>query len=48
MLERSAAEVLEPDDIDRTIADMLGAGGAFAARMLGAEAAIGFAEPAPA
>ncbi|HEX7328658.1 MAG TPA: ATP-binding protein [Casimicrobiaceae bacterium] len=48
MLERGAAEILERDDIDRAIADMLGAGGPFAARMLGADAAIGFAEPAPA
>jgi ATPase family protein associated with various cellular activities (AAA) len=48
MLERGAAEALEPDDIDRALADMLGAGGRFAARMLGAEAAIGFAERTPA
>jgi len=48
MLERGAAEALEPDDIDRALADMLGAGGRFAARMLGAEAAIGFAEREPA
>jgi ATP-dependent 26S proteasome regulatory subunit len=48
MLERGGDDVLVPNDIDRALADMLGAGGRFAARMLGAEAAIGFAERAPA
>jgi hypothetical protein len=37
-------EALEPVDIDQALADMLGAGGRFAARMLGAQAAIGFAD----
>ena len=46
MLERSGEDALEVDDIDRALADMLGAGGRFAARMLGAEAAIGFADVA--
>ena len=44
MLERGSDEALAMDDIDRALADMLGAGGRFAARMLGAEAAIGFAD----
>jgi ATP-dependent 26S proteasome regulatory subunit len=44
MLERGGDEVLEAHDVDRALADMLGAGGRFAARMLGAEAAIGFAD----
>ena len=43
MLERGGDEVLESHDVDRALADMLGAGGRFAARMLGAEVAIGFA-----
>ena len=47
MLEGGRDDALEPNDIDRALADMLGAGGRFAARMLGAEAAIGFAERAP-
>jgi energy-coupling factor transporter ATP-binding protein EcfA2 len=46
MLERGGEDALEVDDIDRALADMLGAGGRFAARMLGAEAAIGFADVA--
>jgi hypothetical protein len=46
MLERGGAEALEPRDIDRALADMLGAGGRYAARMLGAEPAIGFADVA--
>lgn len=44
MLERGGDEALEAQDIDRALADMLGAGGRLAARMLGAEAAIGFAD----
>ena len=44
MLERGGDEALEAHDIDRALADMLGAGGRFAARMLGAEASIGFAD----
>ncbi len=46
MLERGGDEALEAQDIDRALADMLGAGGRLAARMLGAEAAIGFADVA--
>jgi len=46
MLERSGEEVLEGHDVDRALADMLGAGGRFGARMLGAEPAIGFADVA--
>ena len=46
MLDRGGDAVLEIDDIDRALADMLGAGGRFAARMLGAESAIGFADVA--
>jgi hypothetical protein len=45
MLERGAAEALQRDDIDRALTDRLGAGGCFAARMLGA-AAFGFADVA--
>jgi len=43
MLERGGECVLEACDIERAIADMLGAGGRLGARMLGAENAIGFA-----
>ncbi len=43
MLERGGADVLEAHDIERAVADMVGAGGRLGARMLGAEAAIGFA-----
>ena len=46
MLDRGCDAVLEMGDIDRALADMLGAGGRFAARMLGADAAIGFADVA--
>lgn len=46
MLERGGDDALEPNDVDRALADMLGAGGRFAARMLGAEAAMGFADVA--
>lgn len=46
MLERGGEETLEARDIDRALADMLGAGGRFGARMLGAEPAIGFADVA--
>ena len=46
MLERGGEETLEARDIDRALADMLGAGGRFGARMLGAEPPIGFADVA--
>lgn len=46
MLERDGDEALAEQDIDRALADMLGAGGRFAARMLGAKPAIGFADVA--
>ena len=46
MLERGGEQALEVEDIDRALAEMLGAGGRFAARMLGAQAAIGFADVA--
>jgi hypothetical protein len=46
MLERGGEKTLEARDIDRALADMLGAGGRFGARMLGAEPAIGFADVA--
>ena len=44
MLQRGGDEMLEAHDIDRALADILGAGGRLPARMLGAEAAIGFAD----
>lgn len=44
MLERGGDEALEAHDIDRALADMLGAGGRLGARMLGAEPAMGFAD----
>jgi ATPase family protein associated with various cellular activities (AAA) len=44
MLERGGDGALEARDIDRALADILGAGGRFGARMLGAEPAIGFAD----
>jgi len=43
MLERGAVTAIEPGDLDRALADMLGAGGRLGARVLGAEGAIGFA-----
>jgi histone H3/H4 len=43
MLERGRSEAIEARDIERALADMLGAGGRLGARMLGAEKAIGFA-----
>ena len=43
MLERGGECRLEACDVERAIADMLGAGGRLGARMLGAENAIGFA-----
>ena len=46
MLERGGDEALEANDIDRALADILEAGGRLAARMLAAEAAIGFADVA--
>jgi ATP-dependent 26S proteasome regulatory subunit len=46
MLERGGNEALEACDVDRALADILGAGGQFGARMLGAEPAIGFADVA--
>jgi len=42
MLEREADGELEVRDVDRALADMLGAGGRLGARMLGAESSIGF------
>jgi len=42
MLERGGEQALEPRDVERALEDMLGAGGRFGARMLGAESAIGF------
>lgn len=42
MLERGGEQALEPRDVERAREDMLGAGGRFGARMLGAESAIGF------
>jgi ATP-dependent 26S proteasome regulatory subunit len=46
MLERGGAQALEARDIDSALADMLGAGGRLAARMLGAEPVMGFADVA--
>ena len=52
VLTTNRPEVLEPalaarpGRIDQAIADMLGAGGRFAACMLGAQTAIGFADVA--
>ncbi len=43
MLERGGEETLALRDVEQAMADMLGAGGRLGARMLGAEAAIGFA-----
>jgi len=43
MLERGAETTIELGDLDRALADMLGAGGRLGARVLGAEGAIGFA-----
>lgn len=43
MLERGGDSLLERRDIERALEDMLGAGGKLAARMSGAESAIGFA-----
>ena len=43
MLERGEPEAIEARDVDRALADMLGAGGRLGARMLGAEKGIGFA-----
>lgn len=43
MLDRGGRQGLEPRDIEGAIDDMLGAGGRFNARMLGAESVIGFA-----
>jgi hypothetical protein len=43
MLDRGGGQGLDPRDIEVAIEDMLGAGGRFNARMLGAENAIGFA-----
>jgi ATP-dependent 26S proteasome regulatory subunit len=43
MLERGGRDAIESPDIDRALADMLGAGGRLGARMLGAGKAIGFA-----
>lgn len=46
MLERDGGAELGARDIERALADMVGAGGPFGARVLGAEPAIGFAVPA--
>lgn len=43
MLERGGSDAIDSRDIDRALADMLGAGGRLGARLLGAEKAIGFA-----
>ncbi len=43
MLERGAENALQAQDVERAIADMLGAGGKFGARMLGADQKVGFA-----
>ncbi|MBI4189271.1 MAG: ATP-binding protein [Betaproteobacteria bacterium] len=46
MLERGGDQALESRDIERAMADMLGAGGRLGARMLGAESTIGFVNAA--
>jgi len=43
MLERGGENALQAQDVDRALADMLGAGGKLGARMLGADQKVGFA-----
>ena len=43
MLERGAEGTLAMRDVEQAIGDMIGAGGRLGARLLDAEAAVGFA-----